>query len=65
MTLSEIDRILAALCWHECTWREAHPEAHSLVNELQALRAEREAVIERRLRSCAAASLRMCLTSSP
>jgi hypothetical protein len=54
MTLPEIDRILAALCSHECTWREAHPEVHSLINELRALRARREAVIEQRLRSCAA-----------
>ncbi len=51
MTLPEIDRILAALCWHECTWREAHPEAHFLINELRALRAEREAVIEQRLQT--------------
>ncbi len=51
MTLPEIDRILAALCTHECTCREAHPKAHSLINELQALRAEREAVIEQRLQT--------------
>ncbi len=54
MTLPEIDRILAALCGHESTWREMHPEVHSLINELQDLRAKRAAVIEQRLRSCAA-----------
>ena len=61
MTLPEIDRILAALCRHECTWREAHPEAHSLINELQALRAEREAVIEQRLKTAHEGGLRRLL----
>ncbi|HXZ43643.1 MAG TPA: hypothetical protein VEH53_02355 [archaeon] len=56
MTLPEIDRILAALCSHERTWREVHPEVHSLINELQYLRAKRKAVIEQRLRSCPATS---------
>jgi len=54
MTLPEIDRILAALCSHERTWREVHPEVHSLINELQYLWAKRKAVIEQRLRSCPA-----------
>ncbi len=51
MTLPEIDRILAALCVHESTWREVHPEVHSLINELQDLRAKRAAVIEQRLQT--------------
>ncbi len=54
MTLPEIDRILAALCSHERTWRDVHPKVHSLINELKDLRARREAVIEQRLCSCAA-----------